>query len=189
MWAEANEKQGRPYRRKLEDGVATQEEKLRWKEEFDDERKKIKKMMRVSIRRPFQFLFTEPVVFWFSLWIAFAWAILYFTFSAIPLVFSSTYHFDVEENGCVFAAICAGASVATIFQVSFEKYKRRWPFDPVPETRLYLTSYQTWLLPIGLFWFGWTARSSIHWIVPTLGIGCFSMGIFSIYLVSCSYHY
>ena len=47
-------------------------------------------------------LSTEPVVFWFSLWVSFSWAVLYMTFSAIPLVFSTNHHFDLEQNGAVF---------------------------------------------------------------------------------------
>ena len=44
------------------------------------------------------------------------------------------------------------------------------------------------LLPISLFWFGWTAQSpSIPWIVPTLAIGSCTIGIFSIYLAVFNY--
>ena len=34
---------------------------------------------------------------------------------------------------------------------------------------------------------GWTSFPSIHWIVPTLAIGCATMGIFSIYLAVFNY--
>jgi hypothetical protein len=46
---------------------------------------------------------TEPVVFFFSLWVAFSWAILYLKFSAVPLVFSTNHQFNVEQNGAVFS--------------------------------------------------------------------------------------
>ena len=45
----------------------------------------------------------KPVVFFFSLWVAFSWAVLYLTFSAIPLVFTKNHNFDTQENGAVFA--------------------------------------------------------------------------------------
>lgn len=35
--------------------------------------------------------------------------------------------------------------------------------------------------------FQWTQFSSIPWIVPTLGIGCATMGIYSIYLATFNY--
>ena len=56
-----------------------------------------------------------------------------------------------------------------------------------PEGRLYFSCIESALLPIGLFWFGWTSFPSIHWIVPTLAIGCATMGIFSIYLAVFNY--
>lgn len=43
------------------------------------------------------------------------------------------------------------------------------------------------LLPIGLFWFGWTTSSSIPWIIPVLAIGCAQIGIFVIYLAVFNY--
>lgn len=46
---------------------------------------------------------TQPVVFFFSLWIAFSWAVLYLSFSAIPLVFTKNHNFNIQENGAVFA--------------------------------------------------------------------------------------
>jgi hypothetical protein len=47
-------------------------------------------------------LLTEPVVFFFSLWAAFSWAILYLQFGSITLIFSTNHDFDTEETGAVF---------------------------------------------------------------------------------------
>lgn len=41
-----------------------------------------------------------------------------------------------------------------------------------------------------MFWFGWASYSNLHWIVPTLGVGCVGIGVYSIYLAvrpPCSY--
>ena len=32
------------------------------------------------------------------------------------------------------------------------------------------------MIPICLFWFGWSARPSIHWIMPIIGSGFFAIG-------------
>lgn len=42
-------------------------------------------------------------MFFFSLWVAFSWAILYLNFSSIPLVFSTNHNFNVQESGAVFS--------------------------------------------------------------------------------------
>lgn len=54
-------------------------------------------------------LFTEPVVFFFSLWVSFGWSILYLNFSAIPLVFSTNHNFNVEQIGAVFSGEFSGS--------------------------------------------------------------------------------
>lgn len=56
-----------------------------------------------------------------------------------------------------------------------------------PEARLYFACVESTLMPIGLFWFGWTSFPSIPWIVPVLALGCATMGIFSIYLATFNY--
>lgn len=96
-------------------------QRIRWKVKSDEERESLANMIKVSLFRPFRkfprpmisrwrpsdhhidLLFTEPVCFWFSMWVAFSWAVLYMTFSAIPLVFTTHHGFTLEQNGAVFA--------------------------------------------------------------------------------------
>ena len=46
-------------------------------------------------------------------------------------------------------------------------------------------------LPIGLFWFAWTADNGIHWAAPVIAAIPFSWGnlslFVSIYLIHCRY--
>ncbi|KAI5286476.1 hypothetical protein KEM54_006762 [Ascosphaera aggregata] len=160
--------------------------KLRWKCRSDDQRQSIMQIFIVSIYRPFNLLVTEPVVFFFSLWVAFAWGILFLTFSAIPLVYSSRYGFGLEEESAVFSTMCVGTLVAFCFSVLEDKWLRKYHPEKIskPEHRLYFSCVESICLPVGLFWFGWTCFSSVHWIVPTIGIAVATMGIFSIFL-SC----
>lgn len=165
-----------------------QSQRIRWKVKADEEKESLVKMIGISVYRPFHLLTTEPVVFWFSLWVAFSWAVLYLTFSSIPLVFSTNHHFNIQQNGAVFAAMCVGALLASILCIYQEKIARHYGMmSSSPEGRLYFCCFESALLPIGLFWFGWTQFSQVHWIVPTMAIGCATMGIFSIYL--CVFNY
>ena len=63
----------------------------------------------------------------------------------------------------------------------------RAKFSITPEGRLYFACIESALLPIGLFWFGWTFFASTHWIVHTLAVGCATMGMFSVYLAVFNY--
>ena len=51
--------------------------RLRWKTKADEDRPSLGQMIKISMFRPFVLLFTEPTVLFFSLWITFAWSILY----------------------------------------------------------------------------------------------------------------
>jgi len=175
------------------DPAETSPLRIRWKVQSDEERASIGKMISVSLYRPFHLLLTEPVVFFFSLWISFSWGVLYLMFSAVPLVFETNHGFTLEQSGAVFAALSVGAILSTVLSIYQERLARkmlsqkRIAFLDTPEGRLYFACIQSALLPIGCFWFGWTGFSSIHWIVPAFAIGCATMGIFSIYLAVFNY--
>lgn len=104
------------YYEKLEaagvSGVVFGDEKprrIRWKVKADEERETLGRMISISCYRPFHLLFTEPVVFFFSLWVAFSWAILYLSFSSVPLVFQTNHGFNTQEVGAVFSGILSSS--------------------------------------------------------------------------------
>ena len=162
--------------------------RLRFKVAADENRSSVRKLIYLSFTTPFHLLFTEPVVFFFSLWAAFAWGVLYMSFDDIPLVFA-TRGFTVEQVGAVYTAIAVGSILGTILSIYQEKIaKQYWKhLTTTPEGRLYFACIESALLPLGLFWFGWTSFPSVPWIVPVLALGCAQIGIFSIYLAVFNY--
>ncbi len=186
------------------DNEKTETQRVRWKVKSDEERESITKMIRISVWRPFHLLCTEPVVFFFSLWVAFAWAVLYLTFGAITLVFERSHGFSLPQADAIFAAMMVGAILSTIISIYQDGLLARWLATTAkntqnpsklrraidlssPEGRLYFACIESALLPIGLFWFGWTQFPSIPWIVPALAVTCATMGIYSIYLATFNY--
>ena len=163
--------------------------KIRYKVLADEQRQSLAEMLRVSLTRPFIMLSTEPVVFFFSLWAAFAWGVLYMTFNVLSLVFQARHNFTLTGQAGVFAAMVIGVIVATLLSVYHERIaaKHLPGMSASPEGRLYFTCIEAMLLPIGLFWFGWTSYSSIHWIVPTIAIGFATIGVYSVYLAVFNY--
>ena len=142
-----------------------------------------------SFAFPMKLLFRESVVFWFSVWVSFAWAILYMQFTSIGIAFRDVYDFNSMQVGAIYTAVIAGsilgAAVSIIQDPIFRKF---WPqrMDS-PEGRLHSACIQSMFLPIGLFWFGWTANPRISWVSPSLAIMSCTMGIFSIYLAVFNY--
>ncbi|KAJ9604770.1 hypothetical protein H2200_010885 [Cladophialophora chaetospira] len=164
--------------------------RVRFKVKSDEDRVSLGKMIAVSLTRPFTLLFTEPVVFWFSLWISFSWGILYLQFGSIPLVFEVNYGFTLEQTGLVFISMCVGAILSTALGIWQERWAtKHYPakMNGSPEGRLMFTCIESALMPIGLFLFGWTCFPFVHWIVPTIAVGVATMGIFSIFLATFNY--
>ncbi|KAF2823500.1 MFS general substrate transporter [Ophiobolus disseminans] len=162
--------------------------RLRWKVKADEDRASLSRMISLSLYRPFHLLFTEPVVFWFSLWVAFSWAVLYLTLAAIPLVFQSNHGFSLQQANAVFASMCIASILATVLSIYQEKIARKYgKLANSPEGRLYFACVESACMPIGLFMFGWTSFSSVHWVVPAIAIGIATIGIFAIYLSTFNY--
>lgn len=154
-------------------------------------RERLKFLFMATIGRPLFMLFTEPIVALFSIYVSFNFSVLFAFFAAFPIVFQGVYNFDLGQTGLAFLGIGLGCLVAAaIFVVTdrltYQKKTRamraRGDMTQLsPEHRLFAAMLGSFLLPIGLFWFAWTARTSVHWIVPilaTIFFGCGNLLVF-----------
>jgi multidrug resistance protein len=155
----------------------------------DEQRASIVVAISQSLYRPIHMLFTEPVVFFFSLWISFAWAILYLQFGSVPLVYRSVYGFNLSQTGYVFTAMCAGGIIGTVLCIWQERFmNNHFPHRMLsPEGRLLPTCIGAAFLPISLFWFGWTCFAEVPWIISVISICAATIAIFSIFLAVFNY--
>ncbi|KAI2945115.1 hypothetical protein CBS147321_4053 [Aspergillus niger] len=152
------------------------------------------RLMQISFERPTRMLLTEPVVAFFTLWISFAWGILYLFFSSVVQTFSTNYGMNTLQTGCIQLAISVGALIGTLVNplqdmlyLRSAKRNKEKPGKPIPEARLYTSIIGSLLFTGGLFWYGWASFPSVPWIVPTLGIGATGIGIYSIYMAVVNY--
>ncbi|KAL2404696.1 Polyamine transporter 4 [Exophiala dermatitidis] len=171
----------------------------------------IKFLLIVTLLRPLRMLGTESIVAFTSIYTAFNFSVLFGFFAAFPLVFESfypeiqVYHFNEGESGLVFLGIGLGVVLGTLAFIGFDLFIYRKKMRSLmqngqagagagagavgefvqlpPEKRLYAAMVGSFMLPIGLFWFAWSARPSVHWIVPVLATIPFGMGNM---LVFCS---
>ncbi|PVH94531.1 MFS multidrug transporter-like protein [Periconia macrospinosa] len=162
--------------------------------ESELEKPSVIKLLKISFMRPTKMLLTEPVVIFFTLWISFAWGILFLFFSSVVQTFSTNYGFDTFQTGLVQLAITAGAAIGTfinpiqdwLYLRTASKNKER-PGKPIPEGRLYTSIPGSLLFTGGLFMYGWSSRPDVHWIVPTIGVCLVGIGIYSIYMGVVNY--
>lgn len=122
--------------------------------------------------RAFPLTFGEPIIFFLHTYTALLYGVLFIWFESFPLVFGEIYGFNSGEQGLVFLAIFVGTVITLPF---FLLWLKRY-IAPVlaqpdfkPEKIMVPTFFGSAALPICLFWYGWSARASVHWIVPTIG--------------------
>ena len=134
---------------------------------------RIKAVLNITCVRSLRMLFTEPICTCFSVYSAFNFGVLFAYFTAVTWVYRTVYHFSVGEAGLIFISIALGCLIATAIFIFIDRHTyRKQALARIaagnhkqlpPELRLYPAMVGAFLLPIGLFWFGWTARPSIHW--------------------------
>ncbi|KAF2841102.1 putative bicyclomycin resistance protein [Patellaria atrata CBS 101060] len=133
----------------------------------------LKLLVTVVLLRPIMMLIREPIVSLLTLYTGVINGIVYSFFAAFPLIFTRTYDFDVAQAGLPFLSLAVGATFGAVTVIlcdktMFQPKRRRSTTYLTPEDRLYAALIGTFGPPIGLFWFAWTARDDIHWIVPIL---------------------
>ncbi|KAI4214458.1 MAG: hypothetical protein LQ351_002875 [Letrouitia transgressa] len=104
---------------------------------------------------------------------------------SFPIVFEGIYHFKLGQEGLAFIGILVGA-ILVIPPLFWYIYKYVEPQfndkgEIQPEKRLPPAMVGGFFIPICLFWFGWSARPSIHWIMPIIGSGWFAVGTFLLF--------
>ena len=125
------------------------------------------------------------MVFLLNLYIALIYGLLYIWFESFPIVFEGIYRFNLAEEGLAFVGILLGA-ILVIPPFFYYLYKVVEPQfnengEIKPEKRLPPAFVGAFCIPICLFWFGWSARPSIHWIMPIIGSGFFAVGTFLLF--------
>ena len=157
----------------------------------------MKFLITVTLFRPIKMLLTEPIVFFMSMYTGFNFSVLFGFFDAFPIVFEGVYHFNLGLSGLTFLGIGLGCILATATAIVVNHFfyrprhlkslSRGKKGFVEPEHRLYAAMMGSFGVPIGLFWFAWTSRASIHWISPVLATIPFAWGNLSIFIAVALY--
>lgn len=121
-----------------------------------------------------------------------AYAIFYLWFESFPLVFVDIYHFTGGIAGLPFLSLLIGALISYIFYIFYNILYlgprfAKLNFNPPPEEFLRLACFAGIFIPISLFMFGWSARASVHWIVPMIGAGLYIPGLYLLFQSAMMY--
>lgn len=134
-----------------------------------------KDFFKKSIVRPLKMLFLSPIVTLLSLYLATLYGYQYLMFTTIPRVFEGQYGFSKSSVGLVYLGMGVGFLVALVISGVYSdkivtSLTKRYGGTAKPEYRLPFLIIGAWLIPVGLFLYGWAAEARAHWIVPIIGI-------------------
>ena len=153
-------------------------DKIRSQTEIDRQGLTAKDVAVDAIIKPFEIMFKDPAVLFTNLYTSLIYGIYYSFFEVFPLVYGPLYGFNLGETGVVFTCIVVAAILAMIIYFSYLH------FYLIPDVKKNGLREQEFRLrpaliavigpTAGLFIFGWSARSDIHWIVSVIGITIFA---------------
>ena len=143
--------------------------------------KPLTKILQIAAVRAFRMLATQPIIQVISVYMAYLFGLFYLILSTFPVVWSEVYGESVGIAGLNYISLGLGfflgaQSAARLVDVIYRRLKQRNKDKGCPEFRIPLTFLGSVLMPIGLFWYGWSVEARTHWIVPNLGITIFGAG-------------
>ncbi|TVY64832.1 Efflux pump rdc3 [Fusarium oxysporum f. sp. cubense] len=159
-----------------------------------------KEVFRLAITRPTKMLLFAPIVSLLSFYMALVYGYLYLLFTAMPALFEAEYHFSSGSVGLSYIGLGVGSLTGLVISgASIDRFAQYLTSknggEPKPEYRLPFMGGACFIVPAGLFMFGWSAEHKDHWIVPIIGtsfLGCGMIIVFmciSVYLVDAYVQY
>ncbi|EAW08927.1 MFS transporter [Aspergillus clavatus NRRL 1] len=149
---------------------------------------------QMAIVRPLKLLLFSPIVLFLSLYCAVVYGVLYLLFTTLSATFSYKYGFSQGTVGLSFIGIGVGCMVGLVAFGALSDtvvLKLANGGERQPEYRLPPLVVGAAFLPVGLFWYGWSAQAQVHWICPIIATSFVGIGMItafmsiSMYLIDC----
>ncbi|KAK9449242.1 major facilitator superfamily domain-containing protein [Limtongia smithiae] len=141
-------------------------------------------MVTKHFMRPFAMLAT-PIVTCMSVYGSFVFGILYVGVVAVPVTFRNVREWEKVEATLPSLGMCVGiilgGSLNIFGSLRYSKVLKKTGGEPIPEERLFAMKIGSFLMPIGLFIFGWTSPREYHWIAPVIGLTLLATGFLTIF--------
>ncbi|KAF2438730.1 MFS general substrate transporter [Karstenula rhodostoma CBS 690.94] len=150
--------------------------------EFDDPNKTVLNTVKIAMQRPFRLLFTQPIVIVLAAYMAYLYGLMYLMLSTFPGLWSSQYNESTGIGSLNFISMGLGFFLGTqitapLNDAIYRRLKKQNNGVGKPEFRVPIMVPGSILVPIGLFWYGWSAQAKVHWIMPNIGAALFCGGV------------
>ncbi|ETS81016.1 hypothetical protein PFICI_06018 [Pestalotiopsis fici W106-1] len=140
------------------------------------------KVVRESCLRPLVLLFTSPALFLISLYLGIVYGYIYLVATTLTSVFESVYDFSSSQAGLSFLGLGIGCVVGVFLcSATLDIWVRRQSKSGQvqPEQRLPPLIVGGLILPMALFFYGWTTEFHVHYMAPIMATGMIGVGLVS----------
>ncbi|KAI5784762.1 major facilitator superfamily domain-containing protein [Geopyxis carbonaria] len=149
-------------------------------------------IFQTAILRPLQLLALEPIVWLCSLALGFVWGVLYLYIGAYLILFRKVYRWDAGNSGAAFSGIGVGIILAVFAAPAANRVYVKLSLKHgngriYPEGRLPPAMLAMVIIPVSMFWFAWSVRRDVHWIVPILSGVPYGFGQVLLFMSFMSY--
>ncbi|KAI1501141.1 MFS general substrate transporter [Biscogniauxia marginata] len=149
----------------------------------------------VNVYRPFQMTYTEPIILVFSFYLVILYVVLFTFLNGYPYIFTQVYGISESLTFIIWTAILAGDAVAvTLIPVVYGLVKKAAAKAAAEGSALQAEVCLYWammggsiLMPISLFWMGWTCYPNVSIWAPIIGSFVFGYSLVAIFTTTYMY--
>ncbi|OCL03747.1 major facilitator superfamily transporter [Glonium stellatum] len=178
--------------RELRQKTGNQELRTEWQKEG----RTLPHLLRVSLTRPWRLLGTQPTIQLLALYQAFNFGMLYLFISSFPMLWTGRYGMSTSIGSLNYCSLALGLLVGAqicgpLTDLVYKHLKKRYGHGDdskgLPEFRIPLMIPAAFIVPCGIFLYGWSAEAKLFWIVPNIGAALFASGSIISYLCTQMY--
>ncbi|KAG8755599.1 hypothetical protein FRC11_005916, partial [Ceratobasidium sp. 423] len=150
------------------------------------------KFISSALFRSIKFLIFDPVTTAMATYMAVLYGTMYLQLTTFASVWTQRYGESIGIAGLNYLFMGAGFTLgaqlgARVLDRIYKYLKERNGGVPTPEMRLPLLAIGSFMLPVGLLLYGWTAEYRVFWLVPDIGVFIYCTGIIASFLCIQTY--
>ncbi|KAI5240429.1 MFS general substrate transporter [Aureobasidium subglaciale] len=156
-----------------------------------DEKRAFLPLLGASLWRPIYLTATEPILWFWDLYILIVYSMNYLTFVIYPRVFEGLRGWSTGHTGLAYLGIGVGNVLVIVCEPLLRKMVQRRKLDvngkPTPESPVFIVCIGAILVPIGGLMFAWTCTPNVHYIWPILSGIPFGAGTTATFIYGSNY--
>jgi MFS family permease len=138
---------------------------------------------RTDLLRPLNILIHRPIIWLISLVSTLSFGVYCLMLASYATLWIDKYHQTEIISSLHYISIALGSTVAgqigsRVLDRIYRRLSRRNSNDGIPEYRIPYLIPGMILMPVGLFWYGWSAERELVWAMVDAGTVIFTLGSF-----------